>query len=404
MQHSDSVRRRLVSVDVSRGGWGGRTVRAWQSVVGRFPLHRGFREGPMSSVARTPQIPFLALSLAVAGWAMAGEGRTPVYEVPTVVTSPGAYVLTRDLLPAGPGPVIDIAYGAGTVEIDLNGFTCGPIRVWAPLDGLVVRNGSITGSGSPEFAIDAFNVKAAVIEEVTFRNLTWGALRLIGASNIAVRRNMVLGPVTYNAIEVQGGDAPTTGVIDENVVRGQSAAGIKVSQAAGLVIRANRLDDCAQGADSTGSLGVLSCRGCVVEANTVARSRGQGIYLENAPGTLVANNTVHEGMGNGIIVAGLSDHARLIGNVVTRSFNTGIQINSNYVHLESNVCGGNRGPGIMFLPGSIFGTYGRNTLRGNSSGGYPCLSTPPGCSINELCDDGFQNSSFGDNMAPNKGC
>jgi hypothetical protein len=44
-------------------------------------------------------------------------------------------------------------------------------------------------------------------------------------------------------------------------------------------------------------------------------------------------------------------------------------------------------------------TIGRNTARGNPGG--PCTAPPGPQNTTDFCDEGFNNTSFGDNFLPN---
>ncbi|NIM63007.1 MAG: hypothetical protein GTO30_15605, partial [Acidobacteria bacterium] len=72
---------------------------------------------------------FVPLLMLVALPAMAQNGRIPIpfaapVATPIVITAPGSYVVTRNLVPTGPGPIIIIALPAAStvddVVIDLN--------------------------------------------------------------------------------------------------------------------------------------------------------------------------------------------------------------------------------------------------------------------------------------------
>ena len=71
------------------------------------------------------------LLVLVAIPAMATDGQTPIpftspIVTPITITTPGSYVVTQNLVPTGPGPIISIALPAASlvddVQIDLNGM------------------------------------------------------------------------------------------------------------------------------------------------------------------------------------------------------------------------------------------------------------------------------------------
>ena len=100
---------------------------------------------------------FSALLVGFPLTAMAGEGRTPIpftspVAFPIVISTPGSYVLTRNLTGTAGFPVIEIATPGGEgVELDLNGMVLtagGPgapvISIVAPSD-VSICNGHTRG-------------------------------------------------------------------------------------------------------------------------------------------------------------------------------------------------------------------------------------------------------------------
>ena len=96
------------------------------------------------------------------------EGRIPIWQYPTVITTPGKYIVTRNITQNPGMPVIDVLPGTVAVDIDLNGFTLygldfDVIRAQG-VDSLTVRNGSIHfGLGSGIWVEEARKV---IVEDV----------------------------------------------------------------------------------------------------------------------------------------------------------------------------------------------------------------------------------------------
>ena len=159
---------------------------------------------------------------------IAGEGRTPIYQYPTVITQPGKYIVTRDINGGGgPAPVIDVQ--ASPVDIDLNGFTLSNFGGTAPIIytfggvPLTIRNGTLMGgtTGIEVFTgADDIPMYKVIIEDVNVMNPERYGTYLYLISDFALRSNNIAfsGDV---AIYVTGGSPtgisyPVMGTIEHN--------------------------------------------------------------------------------------------------------------------------------------------------------------------------------------------
>ncbi|MCP3981072.1 MAG: right-handed parallel beta-helix repeat-containing protein [bacterium] len=354
--------------------------------------------------------------LAATAWAE--EGRIPLFE-PTVIDTPGSYVLTRDI--TGTFPVLDIVAAAENVEIDLNGFnislaaasSSNVMRV-SGLTRFVIRNGTIerpVGS-SLIFGLFMENTKQVIIEDITF-NTAW-----ITGENVEaflVRRNVWPLEDGVKFAELGSPTVPMTGSIEENMLANgniivQSAAGnsgvsarvvnnritgggfwgIYLSRQSGCVIEGNRVSD----QDGTG-ISLSTVNDCLIVGNVVRNSGASGIYLSSSTGNRLLNNVSNENGGSMDPFLGSGIHLAASGR--------------NY--LEGNTTVGNLKAGIHLDINSSGNVYSRNMARVNaaSPGGAGCtnpaITTCPapygtGSAAPDLCDNGIGNSTMCDNMMP----
>lgn len=206
------------------------------------------------------------------------EPRTPISSLPYYVSSRGSYYVTGDLAMASGGDGILIQ--ASHVTLDLMGFTLSGnnynglgIRIGgnaAPTYDVVVRNGTLTGFGQ---GIGATRLHNARFENLAVFNnsLDGGGIRLENSSE--------------------------NSVMDCMVAQNGSVGGVYIHAFDGLAASYNR-----------------------VERVTVARNRGDGIYISGssgeACGNTVQDTTVAENAGAGIRIGA---SAKANENVVRRN-------------------------------------------------------------------------------------
>jgi hypothetical protein len=223
--------------------------------------------------------------------ALAAEGRIPIpftstYSTPIVISESGSYVVTRDLEPTGPGPIIEI--NNGDVDLDLNGMTLrnlayfdDPLIRVVPTMGVKIHDGRLRGG------LNGIYGGASVIEDVRISGSAESGIHLINALNFMIRRNLITytgGPAIHVEQPVVKG-----GTIEENEIR-DCQDGIAIYVAWGLRISNNRLtliqDEGIYGA----AIYLEWSDGCMVSVvprstssgRTVAWSRGTS-FRGNAP-------------------------------------------------------------------------------------------------------------------------
>jgi parallel beta-helix repeat protein len=362
---------------------------------------------------------------AVAIPAIAGEGRTPIYQYPTVINAPGKYIVTRDINGGGgPVPVIDVQ--APNVDIDLNGFTLTNWGGLAPIIytfgglPLTIRNGTLMGgtAGIEVYSgADEIPMYKVVIEDVNVMNTEGYGIYLWLISDFALRRNNVAftGDV---AIMIDGSNAlgfAVMGTIEHNRIV-ECNGGITVRRGSSVATLNNRLEQIRNIAPppAQGVIVYDYSEGGLISENTIEDLSGGGgaIYLGDTSGCKIYNNVVRRvadtaDMGTaGIWLAGFSDDNLVLNNVVTQCPNDGVFVEGSRNHIDRNVMNSNgytgMGHGLHLSRnwGGDFNTFGRNTARGNPGG--PCAFIgspyPP---TTDFCDEGLGNGSFNDNYMPN---
>lgn len=337
-----------------------------------------------------------ALALGLSTSTLAGEGRIPIWQPLTIGPGQeGNYVLTRDIVQVPGTPAIDILTGTGAVEIDLNGFTISGAGSGAAdliravgVSKLTVRNGTLKGTASGD-AIDAYDCDDLVVEDIHAPGSgNHVAFDLDLVDHFTIRRN-----VTDSwGICMEVTDA-TLGAIEDNQVR--NCDGVQ-AQASNLVVKGNRMRSIGPAiyVDTSGA--------CLIADNVVGDATfgtADGIVSYGGICNVVNNVIKLESSGDGIVIGG--SYGAVRNNAVYAAGN-GLRVDGHSNQIEHNVFSYNSKAGI-WLRGSN-NTYGRNTLRSNLSYPGPCSSTPPACGPPDVCDDGTNNTSFGDNMGPGPGC
>ncbi len=268
----------------------------------------------------------------------AGDGATPLWE-PTTISTPGSYVLTRDIVSAV-NPVLTIT--ASNVQLDLNGFRIeGDADIFAAdvvlvsgVSGTVIENGAVVGGGA--------------------------AIRLSTNSTQFVLRDLILrGGRT--GIGVSSNSA--RGRIERVVVQATSDNGISISGTA-MQVQNNVINSAING------IVVENCASCQVSGNTVRGASVSAISVNQGSGNLIFRNTIS-------------------------GATTGLRISQGGYHVvDGNVLSGNTSYGLHLRNTSFENVYRANVARNN--GGGAC----PGTGNADYCDEGAGNTSAGDNFLP----
>ncbi|MCP3977993.1 MAG: right-handed parallel beta-helix repeat-containing protein [bacterium] len=355
---------------------------------------------------------FVFVLLVLATAAVADDGSTPIpftdpYATPQVISGPGSYVVTRNLNPTGPGPIVVVECPAfpnppaDAVYIDLNGFTLANLPnfgdpviriVGTGTCEVIIRNGDLIG-GSHGVLSDP--IRKLVLEDVEIKESNQQGLLASDIESFAIRRSTFIGTAGA-AIEISGG-IHKSGVITDNVIR-RTGEGIRIEFAQAIEISRNRLNEIN---GSTGGYGIqLDINSsCLLEKNLIENvfgPLGNGIELRQSSCKLY-NNVVRRVSGEGIFVDGGTENCFLLDNVVSEATRNGILVEGKRCHFERNTTNSNGLIGFHVLLGATEHTVGRNSsISNNTSGGAP----PCGPLFPDYCDlnGGGFNFSYTDNL------
>lgn len=327
----------------------------------------------------------LVLLLATS-FALAGEGRIPVYDPAAPLANPGKYVLTRNL----PGAALQIL--SSEVELDLNGFV-------------------LDGAGAAVRVIEAIGLKNVVIKNGTIVSGDVGVF-LESCENVRVENVMLIGQ-NISGIELV---RTTNFDVSENTLTGAGVVGIRVDAAGvGIVqghLRNNRLHDMTRGFE------LRELGSSVIEGNVVQSIGGDGLSCDSSAGLLFRRNTVRETGQNGMRMGGCSssrfEHnviadAVLVGmrfdagsvdntllqNAVTASGEHGIVIEGERNVIRGNTMHVNGFAGLFFAPTANDNVISENSAQGNNFAGPVC-----GAPSTDFCDSGTPWVTNGDSFMP----
>ncbi len=279
------------------------------------------------------------------------EGAIPIFR-PVTITTPGKYVLTRDV--TGSGSATIAVTSTSDVHIDLNGFTVertdGGVAISAyGADRLHVRNGKLKGGGFTAYASEDIIVTGLTIFEPTGDGISLD---------------------------------DSTGIISHNVISGAGSSGINAMAGEMPFLEVTIVHNVISDPDWHGiSLG--NVYRSVVSDNQILNAL-YGIQFFSSAGGDVHRNTIH-GSDTGIQVYGV-DGAHVYRNTVRECGTAGIYLqHSDYNHIEANVLTGN-GNGLHFDTNANNNVYRGNTSRGNT--------------VSDFVDSGTGNTSHGDNYMP----
>lgn len=355
--------------------------------------------------------------------ALAGEGRVPIWQVGSVISNPGKYIVTRNINAAGSGgPAITVA--ASDVDLDLNGFVVSndntnPVVLAGGVGNLTIHNGTLRGGIRSLDMTSAAGARKLLLERVNSLKAGAEAFFLVGVTDFSILRCNILA-AGQMAIYIDGTPIPgVQGTIEGNRVE-ESGGGIWVIHGSSVAIVNNRIEDLqlmpSPSPPAQGAIVYDYSDAGLIAQNTIEKVQGMmvptdgnGIYLGDSKGSKIHNNVVRDVSDDGIDVAGYSDDNLLLDNVVSHCSRDGVRIEGAGNHVDRNLlnsnCTGGGGNcwGLHFVntPWGGQNTFGRNTARRN--GGLPAACPgiggiyPP---TTDFCDQQTGNSSFRDNYMP----
>jgi len=366
-------------------------------------------------MSRTPlKIAVALVVVFVALPAIAGEGRIPVYQYPTVISAPGKYIVTRDIAGAGGFPVIDIQ--AQNVDLDINGFTLREgsggapvIAITGDLVDVIIRNGILEGgSQSIERGAGAAQIgDRVVIEDVQTKYAAQSSIHLWGIREVVIRRANIIEPGGHGIwLERPDGSGFTNGMIEHCAIRMDGGNdGIHADYLSSFAVRHNRIET-----PSLHGIHLLGSFAPLIGENTISDADGNGIFFEATMGGKIYNNVISRGETNGVMIDPGSAQNLILENLVRQSGWGGAPApgsggGDGYIvfgfanKLEGNTAIENDRCGFEFLGPD--NTFGNNMARMNDPAGMgwcQCAALP----APDFCDTigpGGGNDSRGDNMA-----
>ncbi|NCC49670.1 MAG: right-handed parallel beta-helix repeat-containing protein [Spartobacteria bacterium] len=232
------------------------------------------------------------------------EARTPITNLPCVISQSGSYYLIGDLVCSGNNYGIFITNTAKSVTLDLNGFTLtGPgatgfsaIHVGHGDAELTLRNGYIRNwNGNTAYAVYSTGMEAVRMADIVVENC---------ANGIKVYNGMVENCRVYNCITPSGNFFGISGssvvvincVISDCESSGGTAYGYQLGY--GSIAR-NCIAQNLTGGGATKSYGFQGQKGTIIES-CVARKCYRGIYTYDQ--SLVRNNLSVENESHGLLV------------------------------------------------------------------------------------------------------
>jgi len=250
------------------------------------------------------------------------EPRTPISSAPYVITAPGAYYLTTNLVSAGHGIVVQ----APNVTLDLMGFTVsgdgesGDYGIYlqgsaeVPLSGVTVCNGRVEGF---HFGLYAAYLSHSRLEALQVTRNTAAGMLFSGVGGSACSGNRITAcTLSRNAtfglyVQCQSGGSIQGNVIADCEMADNSNVGLRLYNATGGSHGENRVERCVLRNNLSSGIMMTAVSNTVIEACTVSGQAGRGIEMElsnhnTGMGCLIVKNTgsagilVSQGKGNRI--------------------------------------------------------------------------------------------------------
>lgn len=306
---------------------------------------------------RNKAIPITLLILLATGAVWAGEGRIPVYE-PIAISTPGVYVLTRDVI--APAGVIAVDIRVDGVTLNLNGHTITSQGTTSPAiqisgtageeKGIIIVSGIINGG-----------LNGILVMNAIPRHLSLADLTITGAAAAAVKVNNLGSLSAHEIIIVNsliGFDLvgappnpilPAAKIFDVSI---QAAIGIQCTDAkcsiadslisaytAGIIL------DGAPGSDVTGNnLGWVGNPQSGPPKGMISVLSSPGVRLS---GNTLVGSSIGNGNNHGIFVDSTSNDAIIIVEILTGFGDDGIHVESSDCLIKDNLINNNGGEGIL---------------------------------------------------------
>lgn len=252
---------------------------------------------------------FLTATILAASLAHAGDGRIPIYEVPTVIDEPGSYYVTRDFTYFKSDVLITIA--SDDVTIDLAGHTLrttGAASVIASTNhptNVKIFGGNLIGG---LHGIHLHNTTGArfdvKLSDVNVTGTSASGIYVRSGDLVVARSNVVIRDVEVTGSGSHGVhlQAVKSGSLMNCSIADSQGSGIAVEDSRDIYFRDN-----VSVANQGDGLNALAGNGLVVEKNYFGQNDGYGLnfvgttggsmncfydnrYLNNVLGTVTVNS------------------------------------------------------------------------------------------------------------------
>ncbi len=332
-----------------------------------------------------PVFLILVLSLLAGLPAMsASPARIPVFEPGTTISTPGDYVLTRNLSNAS-GPVITIT--ADGVDLDLGGFSLNGSSAAEDVVfidgatagtqlGVTLRNGRLDGGLSSVYT-GAGIARRVVLEDLVAVNAAGPALYINGGRHVTMRRCRVENSAGDGILILNVGGTALSVELEHNVVLEAARNGIRTQNASGGHIRDNQVFGAGTAALANDAGIKLAATlpgvgGVLVEDNVVRDGAGSanGLWVEsNNVGVTIRGNLLANNATAGLFVAG--DRCRAVHNTMVGNGGNGAGFQGAYNLIENNFLSGNLNG--LVCGGTVESNFIRdNVMRLNTSTQFLC--------------------------------
>ncbi|MFL6543118.1 MAG: right-handed parallel beta-helix repeat-containing protein [Chthoniobacterales bacterium] len=311
------------------------------------------------------------------------ERRTPISSLPFTISSAGSYYLTNNLTATANGGGITVS--ANNVTIDLNGFaltgggggSAAGINVPAPITGLSVRNGAV--SGWTNGGISADRVTGSSFEKLLLANNTGppSAAGLNAGSGshiqgcVAIKQASIGGIQTDAGCSVADSSASFNGGPGFALGGSNTIANCASNENSGVGIAAERgttVLHCS--AKSNVGVGIAASFFCTL-ADCAAVANDSGITVDS--GSVVRGNTASDNNNNGISCTHgchVVDNNCYANNHLVVATNAGIFISGSTNRIEANSCISNRNGLGISVPTGKDNLIIKNSASGNTGGNY----------------------------------
>jgi len=319
----------------------------------------------MGEISRRLRIAVFVIVVVVAplaglpvGTVDAASGCTQIGS-PTVISSPGCYVLTGDVTDSTASPYVDVQSsdvildGAGHT-LDGDDTSDSAIVADGAYDNVTLKNVVLTDW---DYGVDATDASNVTVSNVTVTGVKTG-LSLDSTPDAVVRETTVSNNADDGLVLKDG----TDGVIQNVTADGNGQSGVLVDKG-----NSNAVNDTT--ATNNAEYGIYMAEPTdSVVSNATADGNGEnGVYVETADGATVEASTARNNGDHGVYVTDSLSGATVTASTATGNGKSGFRIHhSDGVTVSDNTARSNTASGIFV--GTESATVANNTLAQNDIG------------------------------------